>query len=232
MGEPGPDLRDILASCLHPRPDRLPGRASAGRSRSDLGCQPDERLLELVDRSPVCLVAHADRLQQRQGSSRDGAVPPPSPTRRSGRPSGTPIPRRAHRTPRRGVTRPRTAPRWKRTRSESSTRRRATSIMFDPGLDRVDAQSAGDQFLGQFPRARADLDHLRARTETRELDRGTDDLVRIAGAARVVCLGSRVEHAAIPPWFGHHRTLARRGSGVYRWEKVGYEWVIVDHAAR
>ena len=78
-----------------------------------------------------------------------GAARRPSPSRRSGRPSGTPMPRRSRRTAPPGVTLPRTGPRG----SGPGRRRHAPPRDLDhvrSWLDGINPQSVGNQLLGQF----------------------------------------------------------------------------------
>ena len=59
MGEPGPDLRHVLASRLHARPNRRQV-AQRGTLASDLGRQSREPSWSSSTAVPSTLVAHAD----------------------------------------------------------------------------------------------------------------------------------------------------------------------------
>ena len=199
---PRPPTRSRVAP--PPPPGSSPGRAARDarrRSRAPVARTP----LELLHGSPVCLVAHADRLQQRQGSAR-------TEQRGSLRPTDAridPVERRCRKD---RVEQPH---RERHVLEPAEVEAHELGVVHAPPrdldhvrsrLDRIDAQAAGNQLLGQFPGPRSHLDDSSTRAETRQLDRGTDDLARIARSTRVVCLGHRVEHAAMPPWFGHQVT--------------------------
>jgi hypothetical protein len=64
-----------------------------------------------------------------------------------------------------------------------------------------------------FPGTRSHLGDPSIKAETRQFDRGTDDLARIARPVRVIRFGERIEHTAMPPRFGHQRTSRRLSVG-------------------
>ncbi len=208
MGEPGPDLRHVRASRVGSGTDRR-HVAQRGSLGSEFGSQSREHVIEFVENIASNLVAHADRLEESNRSAR------PEQRCRSRPPESRVDPveccRREDRIER--LARKRYVFEPAEVEADEVRGVHPPSRELDHGRSRfhcVDTRSRATSSSVSFPGSGPDLDDTSTRAETRQLDRGTDDLSRIARPTRVVCLGDRIEHAAMPPWLGHDRTLRPR----------------------